>query len=232
MINLYDSYPDFVIETFDDMHCIFKYAQSFIEMEYYSLFFSSTKRNIKDSNFITNNDLILKNQKEVKKYEIENSLFEYCMRNSMPLIWNCKDLDKKPYLFHDIKKYGLNHGISFPIHGINHEIGILTISFYSDACNYVNQINKNLVNLMVLRDVLLNHLIILGDKKNKIKLSKKEKEICSWYLNGKTTWEISKIINCSESNVNFHFKNIREKFNVTSRSAAIIKAIEIGQIKL
>ncbi|ERT10303.1 helix-turn-helix transcriptional regulator, partial [Photorhabdus temperata] len=73
---------------------------------------------------------------------------------------------------------------------------------------------------------------ILKNKKNNIKLSEREKEVCSWYLIGKTTWEISRILNCSEANINFHFKRIREKFNVNSRGAAIIKAIENGQIEL
>lgn len=195
-------------------------------------FFSSTKRNILKSHFITNNELISSNQKKFSVYECENTLFDYCMKNSMPYIWCCEDHSNGHSLIYDISKYGLDHGISFPMHGVNHELGILTISFFGQNQCYINKINKNLLNLIVLRDIVLSHLITLGKKQNKIKLSKKEKEICTWYLSGKTSWEISRIINCSESNINFHFKNIREKFNVTSRSAAIIKALEIGQIKI
>lgn len=232
MINLYNSYPNLVIDNFDDMHYIFNYAQSIIDMECYSLFFSSTKRSVLKPYFITNSEILSGNQKDICNYGCGNTLFEYCIKTSMPYIWDREENNTHHSVPYDINKYGLDHGISFPMHGVNHELGILTISFYSDKEGYIDKINKNFVNLMVLRDILLNHLIAFENRKNKIKLSEKEKEICTWYLSGKTTWEISRIINCSESNINFHFKNIREKFNVTSRSAAIIKALEIGQIKI
>ena len=65
---------------------------------------------------------------------------------------------------------------------------------------------------------------------NAIKLTPKEKEVLAWGAQGKTSWEIALILKCTESGVNFHFSNIRLKFGVSSRSAALIKATALGLV--
>lgn len=65
-----------------------------------------------------------------------------------------------------------------------------------------------------------------------VQLTAKETQTLMWCFKGKTSWEIARIQNCSESTVNFHFSNIRRKFAVRSRSAALLKAIESGAIRV
>ncbi|OAI94282.1 helix-turn-helix transcriptional regulator [Pseudomonas putida] len=65
-----------------------------------------------------------------------------------------------------------------------------------------------------------------------IRLTLRETVVLQWSAEGKTSWEIAHILQCSESAVNFHFCNIRRKFGVTSRSAAMLKALDQGLIKL
>ncbi|MCY1411312.1 Transcriptional activator protein LasR [compost metagenome] len=61
-----------------------------------------------------------------------------------------------------------------------------------------------------------------------VRLTAREHEVLRWYAQGKTSWEISLILSCAEATVNFHFGNIRKKFFVSSRSAALLKAFEQG----
>ncbi|HCS44985.1 MAG TPA: helix-turn-helix transcriptional regulator [Pseudomonas sp.] len=63
-------------------------------------------------------------------------------------------------------------------------------------------------------------------------LTAKEKQALIWCYQGKTSWEIARIQNCSVSTINFHFSNIRRKFAVSSRSTALLKAIEAGVIAI
>ncbi|MET3454928.1 helix-turn-helix transcriptional regulator [Pseudomonas kilonensis] len=63
-----------------------------------------------------------------------------------------------------------------------------------------------------------------------VKLTRKETEVLQWSAAGKSSWEISQIINCSEAGVNYHFCNIRRKFGVNSRWTAALKALELGLI--
>lgn len=70
------------------------------------------------------------------------------------------------------------------------------------------------------------------DSASGISLTQREKTVLQWSAEGKTSWEIARILQCSESAVNFHFCNIRRKFDVTSRRAALLKALAQGLIHL
>ena len=65
-----------------------------------------------------------------------------------------------------------------------------------------------------------------------VRLTLRENVVLQWSAAGKTSWEIAQILQCSESAVNFHFCNIRRKFGVSSRSAALLKAVSLGLISL
>lgn len=59
-------------------------------------------------------------------------------------------------------------------------------------------------------------------------LSSREVTILNWMKNGKTNWEIGKILGVSERTVRFHIESIFSKLQVTSRSQAVATAIEHG----
>jgi DNA-binding CsgD family transcriptional regulator len=63
-------------------------------------------------------------------------------------------------------------------------------------------------------------------------LSPREKEVLKWMMQGKSTWEISKIIHISERTVHFHAKNIKQKLNASSRTHAVAIALEDGILDL
>jgi LuxR family quorum-sensing transcriptional regulator LasR len=94
-------------------------------------------------------------------------------------------------------------------------------------------VNVTLPNLVLLRDLVMDtsqrhvntHAQTLLPK-----LTPRERECLKWTARGKSTWEISQILNCSEAVVNFHMKNIRTKFGVTSRRAAAVIAAQLGLI--
>lgn len=64
-----------------------------------------------------------------------------------------------------------------------------------------------------------------------ISLTAREKEILQWSALGKSSWEIARIICCTEAGVNYHFCNIRRKFGVRSRWIAMLMAKEQGLIE-
>jgi len=66
----------------------------------------------------------------------------------------------------------------------------------------------------------------------RISLTRKELEVMEWAVMGKSSWEIAQILECTESAVNYHFANIRVKFKVSSRWAALRKAAEMGLVQL
>ncbi|MCI0911248.1 MULTISPECIES: response regulator transcription factor [Pseudomonas] len=63
-----------------------------------------------------------------------------------------------------------------------------------------------------------------------IRLTPREQQVLLWCAYGKSSWEIGQILQCQESTVNFHVGNILRKFDVTTRVAAVIKAIRYGML--
>jgi DNA-binding CsgD family transcriptional regulator len=59
-------------------------------------------------------------------------------------------------------------------------------------------------------------------------LTLREMGILNWVKNGKTNWEIAKIIGVTERTVRFHVQSIFSKLDVTSRSHAVATAIAHG----
>ncbi|KPA90688.1 MULTISPECIES: helix-turn-helix transcriptional regulator [Pseudomonas] len=70
-----------------------------------------------------------------------------------------------------------------------------------------------------------------GDGAPHIRLTRKELEVMRWAMLGKSSWEIARILDCTESAVNYHFANIRVKFNVSSRWVALRQAAQMGLVK-
>jgi len=76
--------------------------------------------------------------------------------------------------------------------------------------------------------------ITLLDQKssyNLTDLSPREKEILNWVMEGKTTWDIAKIIYIAESTVKFHIDKIMKKLNAVNRTHAVAIAIRHELLK-
>jgi DNA-binding CsgD family transcriptional regulator len=63
---------------------------------------------------------------------------------------------------------------------------------------------------------------------DQVSLTPKEIEILTWVQEGKTSWEIAKILGITERTVNFHVGNVLRKLEVNSRSQALAVAMRLG----
>lgn len=63
-------------------------------------------------------------------------------------------------------------------------------------------------------------------------LSNREKEVLRWASQGKTSWDISVILDISERTVNFHITSIMQKLNAVTRAHAIAVALGAGLIDI
>lgn len=63
-------------------------------------------------------------------------------------------------------------------------------------------------------------------------LTSREKEVLNWVKKGKSSWDISAILNISERTVKFHVDNIMKKLDVVSRVHAVAVALSAGLIDI
>lgn len=64
-----------------------------------------------------------------------------------------------------------------------------------------------------------------------IKLTNREQECLQWAANGKTNWEIGKILGISERTVRFHLVNTADKLNTSNRIHTVAQAIALGLVE-
>ncbi|MBI1891811.1 MAG: hypothetical protein HYS18_14275 [Burkholderiales bacterium] len=72
---------------------------------------------------------------------------------------------------------------------------------------------------------------VTGKATLKKPLSDRQQDILYWLHEGKTNWEIAKILNLSELNVKYHIDQIFVKLDVRSRVHAVAKAHELNLIR-
>jgi transcriptional regulator EpsA len=67
--------------------------------------------------------------------------------------------------------------------------------------------------------------------KSKKALSERQRDILHWLQEGKTNWEIAKILELSELNVKYHIDQIFLKLEVRSRAHAVAKARDLASCR-
>jgi len=65
-----------------------------------------------------------------------------------------------------------------------------------------------------------------------IALSAREKEVLSWLMEGKGSWDIGMLLGIRERTVNFHIANILRKLDATNRTQAVAVALQRGLLAL
>jgi LuxR family quorum-sensing transcriptional regulator LasR len=159
----------------------------------------------------------------------------HCLRSTLPVMWTPAifDAPKERELYEEACGYGLRAGVTFPIHGPSGEVGL--VSFASDTLpngRFASDLEQVMPALALIRDYAfassLQFVRPPVGADGAPHLTPRELEVLKWVTAGKSSWEISKITNCSEATINFHMANIRQKFNVNTRQQAVVKAISLG----
>jgi DNA-binding CsgD family transcriptional regulator len=61
-------------------------------------------------------------------------------------------------------------------------------------------------------------------------MTAREREVLRWTAEGKTAYEISRILTVSERTVNFHINNVVSKLGASNKTHAAVKAAALGML--
>lgn len=174
------------------------------------------------------------------KYDAENLGYvdptvTHCVTRTTPLIWSPELFasHRQKEMYEEACAYNLRSGITLPMHGPNGEFGLVCfVSDHHAGKDFIKHAAHTMPEVSSLRDFIFESSARFRHPKPVVrelpKLTRREEECLKWSARGKSSHEISIILNCSEPTVNFHFGNIRSKLNVTNRRHAIVKAIQLG----
>jgi LuxR family quorum-sensing transcriptional regulator LasR len=159
----------------------------------------------------------------------------HCLKSITPFLWTPDSFthnDAQKNMYEEASKYGLEFGVVFPIYGSHGEFGMYAFSSQLQSTKHCKkELFQSIAQLSLLKEFVLEtskKFIPQVHKQDHIHLTPREKEIIEWTLIGKSCWEISMILSCSEATINFHMNNIRKKFKVRTKQQIMVKAVTLG----
>jgi LuxR family quorum-sensing transcriptional regulator LasR len=163
-------------------------------------------------------------------YDRVDPVITHCFEKNTPMLWDTTRFNRSAWreAFDLACSYGVRGGISFPVSSADGEVGVM--SFATTERNHCPTPELQ-ASLSLLRDYAfesqrqINASLTGARETERIKLTPREKECLSWIAAGKTSWETSVIIGCSEATVNFHLANVMKKFGVRMRRQAVLRAV-------
>ena len=171
----------------------------------------------------------------------DDPVVRYCFENSSPVCW--EDLLKlEQYItpvgikiMEEAASIGIRVGLSIPLKAPSGEIAIFSLasknaslskddllSVLPQAQNFSTQVLDSLIKM---------RLQSSENNASQSRLTEREKECLFWACEGKTAWEISKILDVSERTVIFHLTGATKKLGATNRQHAVAKALMLGWVK-
>ncbi|KRQ89860.1 autoinducer binding domain-containing protein [Bradyrhizobium valentinum] len=132
----------------------------------------------------------------------------------------------------EAREAGLKHGMSVPLFGALGRVSV--VSFASPFDDADPQYRMSHLNTLAWHfHIAFAEIARPSDSScdRKLILSKREKDCLRWVAEGKSSWEIGKILKVSDNTVNFHIRNVMRKLGTTNRTQAIVKAIRLNLIE-
>ncbi len=174
-------------------------------------------------------------------YMYSDPTVKHCSVNTSAIEWSELVVVKGPRgdsereVMNEALFYGLRQGVSMPVHGSGAEWGMMSFSSserYSQTLIKDTRFHSEFITRATHEALKRVATDSNGETPEARRLTARECECLQWTANGKTAWEISKILSVSESTVTFHLKNAINKMEVTNRPQAVAKAVAQSRITL
>lgn len=161
----------------------------------------------------------------------------HCMQRCVPLQWypEAFAMSRAERMMQEARDFGLGSGASFAIHGRRGEMAMLSLARSgaapadrADTLHLLGaaQLFACYLHEAVQRVVLSREALPIAEAR----LTRREKECLLWASEGKTAWEIARILRVSERTAVFHLQNAARKMGVGSRQHAVARALSMNLI--
>ena len=163
----------------------------------------------------------------------------HCREHTTPLVWTADgpigERNRRcPSFFHDAADFGLKAGISTPVHGLGCQWGLLSVAGTGERPDRRTQLHQIAgVQLLATFTHEVGHRFATTPQAGAhVHLTARELECLRWAAEGKTGWEIGRLLGISERTVVFHVENAARKLGVFGRRQAVARAIALQLITL
>jgi len=163
----------------------------------------------------------------------------HCREHATPLMWTADGpvgdrIRRCPAFFQDAADFGLKVGISAPVHGLGCQWGLLSVAGSDEKVDQRARLHQLAgVQLLATFTHEAGHRFATVPQTGaNVHLTARELECLRWAAEGKTGWEIGRLLGISERTVVFHVENAAHKLGVFGRRQAVARAIALHLITL
>lgn len=170
-------------------------------------------------------------QYQAQDYVAIDPTVQHALRSSLPLLWTDELFSPVCELWEEARSFGLRYGWAQSIRDFNGVVGMLTLARSNEPITKTELDANNFKMAWLTQAMHLSMSRCLTPKlmpEADAKLSNREIAVLRWTADGKTSGEISCILNISERTVNFHINNVITKLNVANKTSAAVKAAMLG----
>jgi len=129
----------------------------------------------------------------------------------------------------DAIDFGIRTGVTFPVHGCHGETALLSLVVGAERREALARCRRALPHAALLSAYVHEAVLRVFSEDavplQRVELTARERECLLWTAEGKTAWEIARILGITERTVTFHLQNVTQKLNVSNRSHAVARAV-------
>lgn len=168
-----------------------------------------------------------------RKYHQVDPIFKCNFKNFGLQYWSdtYKRITPPVKFMSDAESFALRKGYTYGVKNLKGTEGSLfSISGMSIECHPCIDVMLTLI-IPHLHQALCR-ILCHNNRKQSCPISSREREVLQWIRQGKSSWDISAILDISERTVNFHVNNIMQKLDVVNRLQAVAVAIDLGELDI
>lgn len=153
------------------------------------------------------------------------------MRSLLPVVWSDDLFAPAREFWEDARSFGLRFGWAQSSRDANGVGGMLTFARSGEPLSEAELRDKGfkMAWLTQVAHLEMSRLLLAKQvPEADVQLSNREVAVLRWTAEGKTSAEISDILNIAERTVNFHIANAIVKMNAVNKTAATVRAALLG----
>jgi LuxR family quorum-sensing system transcriptional regulator SolR len=150
-----------------------------------------------------------------------------------PLLWSEELFRGAKTMWDEAKSVGLRYGMSQSSWGTHGTLSVLSLARSEEI---ITPAENDMLTGQLVRLANVTHVAMLRflgcslEREGCATLTAREHEVLCWSGEGKTAYEVGRILNISPNTVNFHINNILTKLSATNKIQAVVKAVALGLI--
>ena len=188
---------------------------------------------------LSNNSSEWRNHYEENRLVAHDPRIVRAKRSATPFVWSKinPETKKEQQVLDDLQTFGIAEGITFPVRNARNDFGFINTAFIEPQKKMSSRLGYITPYMQLLANYIHEKTYSLLAKEHQaenpgttpldVRLTDRERECLIWLAEGKTSWEISQILEITESTVNQHLHSAGRKLKSNNRTHTIAKAISL-----